>query len=250
MLSEVVNALYLTYLATEYNNLSSSGNSNTSSGRKAYSAYNHNYNDDVRSTNLGVAVNTNQRIRIITMVVVIWNMFDYISGFGDLIHQFFDFIFLYHIPRIVFVATSYIVTLYYDCYFAVRRHIHQQQQQEQQQVGDNQPITKESLLLLSSILSWKSFLPRIFRYFIRTLPIYPIMAVLISFIFLFVITIFEILHISTDILNAPIYYGTLYGPFSYIYYHVKHDIISEQNRTTISFLPHHRVHPTITTTLV
>jgi hypothetical protein len=247
MLSEVVNALYITYLATEYNVLSNYNGRKSRSGRSAHSdGHHYNNNNTIHDgTNVGLG-NTNKRILMITIVVVIWNLFDYISGFGDLIHHLLDIIFLYHIPRIVLVATSYILTLYYDCYFAVQRHI----QMHQPQVGGDHHhrcmVTKESV----SILTWKKFLPRIFRYFIRILPIYPIMAVLISFIFLFVISIFEILHVSTDILNAPIYYGTLYGPFSYIYYHVKHDIIAEQSQSTESFLPQHCNQPTVKATLV
>ena len=259
MLSEVVNALYITYLATEYNLLNSNSSSTGirsrstgSNGRRRSSQYPAAPHNESRSNSTGGIDdnhngigNTNQRIIFITIAVVIWNMFDYISGFGDLIHHFLDIIFLYHIPRIIFVASSYVITLYYDCYFAVQRQV----QQQLQYVDGKSTGTKESVS--SSVLTWKNFLPRIFRYFIRILPIYPIMAVLISFIFLFVISIFELLHISTDILNAPIYYGTLYGPFSYIYYHVKHDIITEQHQSTTSFLPHHhhRVHPTLTSTL-
>ena len=244
MLSEVVNALYITYVATEYN-LISNGNKRSSSGRRSHSTYN---NDEFQSEgSFRIAIgNANRRLLIVTIAVVVWNMFDYVSGFGDILHHLFDIIFLYHIPRIVFVATSYILALYYDCYFAVRRNI--LHQHHQQYLDGTRPITKESLILLSSILSWKNFLPRIFRYFLRILPIYPIMAVVISFIFLFVISIFEILHISTDILNAPIYYGTLYGPFSYIYYHVKHDILSEQSRATPTFLPSHCAQATHTST--
>ena len=259
MLSEVVNALYITYLATEYNLLNSNSSSTGirsrstgSNGRRRSSQYPAAPHNESRSNSTGGMDDnhngicyTNQRIIFITIAVVIWNMFDYISGFGDLIHHFLDIIFLYHIPRIIFVASSYVITLYYDCYFAVQRQV----QQQLQYVDGKSTGTKESVS--SSVLTWKNFLPRIFRYFIRILPIYPIMAVLISFIFLFVISIFELLHISTDILNAPIYYGTLYGPFSYIYYHVKHDIITEQHQSTTSFLPHHhhRVHPTLTSTL-
>ena len=239
MFSEVVNALYLTYLATEYNidtNLHSIKKSRRSSARSDHQHHHHHELQPPPQTITTVGIGRHRRLGVTTIVVILWNMLDYISGFGDFVHHFLDIIFLYHIPRIALVAVFYIVTLYYDCRGAVPRH--------------NTPPHVPPPPPMASILSWKTFLPRVFRYFLRILPIYPIMAVLISFIFLFVITIFEMLNLSTDILNAPIYYGTLYGPFSYIYYHVKQDIITEHSQSNTSFLPQHTVHATVSTTLV
>jgi hypothetical protein len=53
------------------------------------------------------------------------------------------------------------------------------------------------------------------------IPVYPFIAVIISFIFLFVITAFEQLHLQTAVLNGPIYYFTLYGPLMLTYWDVK-----------------------------
>jgi hypothetical protein len=80
-----------------------------------------------------------------------------------------------------------------------------------------------------------SFLRQVAIAFLRILPVYPFLAVLISFVFLFVISAFEALHLPLEILNMPIYYGTLYGPFSYIYYNVKRRVIeSTQSLPTTS----------------
>lgn len=97
--------------------------------------------------------------------------------------------------RIVMATTAYVVALYVDC--------------------------KRT----ASSLELGSFLTQVALAFLKVLPIYPLLAILISFIFLFVISIFETLHLSLELLNMPIYYGTLYGPFSYIYYIVKRQVL-------------------------
>ncbi|CAJ1934380.1 unnamed protein product [Cylindrotheca closterium] len=97
--------------------------------------------------------------------------------------------------RILLAATAYVFALYVDC--------------------------KRKL----PSLELSSFLRQVAMAFLKVLPIYPFLAVLISFVFLFVISIFETLHLPLELLNMPIYYGTLYGPFSYIYYIVKRQVI-------------------------
>ena len=62
--------------------------------------------------------------------------------------------------------------------------------------------------------------------FLKILPAYPFLAVLISFVFLFVIDLWEhVFHLPLEWLNNPIYYGTLYGPFAYTYVHVKREVL-------------------------
>lgn len=90
-----------------------------------------------------------------------------------------------HVPRIIVAISSFFLTLYWDC----RRN--------------NQAAT--------TTWSDQYFLKLLVQSFCRLLPIYPFLAVIISFGFLFVITIFERLHLPMEILNMPIYYGTLYG---------------------------------------
>jgi hypothetical protein len=51
------------------------------------------------------------------------------------------------------------------------------------------------------------------------------LAVLISFIFMFVISIWDFLKLPEEWLQWPIYYGTLYGPFVYVYCTVKRQVL-------------------------
>jgi hypothetical protein len=260
MLSEVINALYVTYIATEYHSKSDVSFSKSTQRQRQRQRRLHNGDpqqaqaqtqpqESTTTTgstyyywdNIPGDADRRKRVLMVTIIVVIWNIIDSMSGFGNIVHEMLDMMLLYHIPRILFVISSYIIALYYDCYVTLVRQL------QQLHSNNAQPIDKE-LLTTSSVLPWKNFLPRILRYFLRIVPIYPIMAVLISFLFLFVISLFEMVGLSTDILNLPIYYGTLYGPFSYIYYHVKHDIVSEQATQTTSVHSVYDFHPTTTST--
>ena len=89
-----------------------------------------------------------------------------------------------HAPKIIFAAIGYILALRFDCHRISPRQ-----------------------------LTWNTFLVKVCVAFVYVLPVYPALAVLISFGFLLVINIFEMLHLNEDILNWPIYYGTLYGPY-------------------------------------
>ena len=175
MISEVANALCITYVATEYI-LASDG---TSSSRSR----NHNPWWHSRS-NLVVAV-----------VVVIVNVLDRITGAAVLANELFQGIL--HAPRVVFAALAYVVALYVDCH--------------------------RSLPTLNA----STFLRHVGAAFCRVAPAYPILAVMISFIFMFVISAFEALHLPLELLNGPIYYCTLYGPFSVIYLQVKRRLLQD-----------------------
>mmetsp|Transcript_25381 Transcript_25381/g.76223 ORF Transcript_25381/g.76223 Transcript_25381/m.76223 type:complete len:251 (+) Transcript_25381:148-900(+) len=59
-------------------------------------------------------------------------------------------------------------------------------------------------------------------------PLYPMMAIGISLIFLVAITVFERLDIPTSYLNMPIYYGCLYGPFASVYIVAKKHILARR----------------------
>ena len=71
------------------------------------------------------------------------------------------------------------------------------------------------------------FIRQLLQSFCRLLPVYPFLAVLISFGFLFLITTFETLHLPLEILNMPIYYGTLYGPLGLMYWDVKKCVVRD-----------------------
>ena len=60
----------------------------------------------------------------------------------------------------------------------------------------------------------------------RLIPLFPVLSIMLAFVFLQVGELCEHLLGMSDasisaLLNQPIYYGVLYGPFSYVYVHVK-----------------------------
>jgi hypothetical protein len=208
MISEVSNALLLTYFATEYllvtNNSPNHGKADTS-------------------------LLLSRRNIVTVLVVALVNVLDRMSGLAlfanELLQGFL------HVPRILFAAAAYVMALYVDC----RR--------------------------VAVSLSILSFLRAVGTAFFYILPVYPFMAVLISFVFLFVIRLFELLHlpvssetnkqqttchgrtcvsffaqprysvfllVQLEWLNAPIYYGCIYGPFSFVYFRVKQRIVLDR----------------------
>ena len=178
MLSEVVNALLVTYVATEIQ-LADPGTSRV---------------HDVLQSKLtqaltiaAVLVNLSVRLHI------------HVSGSALLSAANSAVSFASHAPKVVFAAVAYVVALYFDC----------KRSKKDLAAGD--------------------FLKRVGIQFCRVAPVYPFLAVMISFVFLFIISAFEALHLPLEILNMPIYYGTLYGPFSWIYYMVKKRIVASSS---------------------
>jgi len=55
-------------------------------------------------------------------------------------------------------------------------------------------------------------------------PIFPWVAIIISFFFFLAVSVLDFVGLPVDFLNWPIYYGTLYGPFSLVYMRVKRRI--------------------------
>jgi hypothetical protein len=133
--------------------------------------------------------------QVVLFATILINVFDRVTGayalFQELIDEFL------HLPKVIFAAVLYIITLYVDC---LRIH----------------PDLQLHLYLL-----------RVGMAFLKVAPLYPFLAVLISFGFLFVISAFEALRLPLEWLNMPIYYGTLYGPFSLVYFNVKRAVIQE-----------------------
>jgi len=115
----------------------------------------------------------------------------------------------FHIPRIFVALFSFLLALYWDC-----RHKYKYNSRHQ-----------------SSPAPWSNgyFFRQLLQSFCRLLPIYPFLAVVISFGFLFVISAFEKLHLPLQILNMPIYYGTLYGPLMMMYWDVKKTVARSGN---------------------
>ena len=190
MITELVNSIFITYLASEY---SLSNKSGTLSRPELF-------------------LQQRSRVGTVGAAVLTINVLDSITGIGGLVHLALNR--FLRLPKVALAAGAYVVALYYDCQWTLVRR------------------------KCNPLRFRHEFCPRVMRAFVRILPIYPILAVLLSFIFLFVITAFEFLQLSTEILNWPIYYGTLYGPFSYIYWTVKSKVLLEfQNTIPISINP-------------
>lgn len=175
MLLEAVNSVFITFLATEYLLLV----------------------DDRITLYQFFSQQQQQRSRPLQYTiagVILINIFVSFHTIGaslvEWIHvklsQFF------HVPRIIVAISSFFLTLYWDC----RRNNH------------GNTIANATI---TTTWSDQYFLKLLVQSFCRLLPIYPFLAVIISFGFLLVITIFERLRLPLEILNMPIYYGTLYG---------------------------------------
>jgi hypothetical protein len=173
MISEVSNALLLTYFATEYLLVTN----NSPNGK---------------DTSLLLS----RRNIVTVLVVALVNILDRLSGLAPFANELLQG--FLHLPRILFAAAAYVIALYLDC----RR--------------------------VAVSLSFLYFLRAVGTAFLYILPVYPFMAVLISFVFLFVIRLFELLHLPLEWLNAPIYYGCIYGPFSMVYFRVKQRIVHDR----------------------
>lgn len=135
--------------------------------------------------------------QVFLAVVIVVNVVDRVIGAGSLLKDFFER--LLHAPKIILAAVLYIAVLYVDCL----RHA-------------------------PNNLTPKRFMGRVGIEFLKILPLYPFLAVLISCVFMFIISFCEHLHLPLDWLNWPIYYGTLYGPFSLVYFQVKSKIVEEE----------------------
>ena len=111
---------------------------------------------------------------------------------------------LLHAPKIILAAVLYMVVLYVDCLRHGHGHGH----------GHGQ-------------LTVRRFLGCVSLHFIKILPLYPLLVILISCGFMFFISALEHLNVPLEWLNWPLYYGTLYGPFSLVYFQVKAKIVEE-----------------------
>jgi hypothetical protein len=183
MISEVLNTLFLTYLATEYLIANDAGVRRPNWQKRLFRLHN----------------------LYAFLVVALLNLLDRLTGAATFANSLLQGFF--HLPKILFAAICYVLTLYLDC-----------------------KRVSSGLALCSD------FLPRVGWTFLRVLPAYPFLAVLISFGFLFVINIFEFLHLPLELLNWPIYYGTLYGPFSFVYWKVKQRVVDDRNTLPSTFV--------------
>jgi hypothetical protein len=184
MISEAVNALFLTYLVSEY--LAETNHDGGPMGRRDWTRRFRQRH--VAGCGLAVlAVNLVERNATVAAPIL-----------KASVQRFL------HLPKVVLIMALYVVALYADC----RRSC-------------------PSLRL-------NEFAKRIGVAFCHLLPVYPLLAIAISFGFLLLINLFEFLRLPLELLNWPIYYGTLYGPFSLIYWDVKRRILDEKVSLPVS----------------
>jgi hypothetical protein len=176
MISEVLNALFLTYVATEY--------------QLSTAACHREYQQPP-------SLLCRPHILAGFAVVLIINVLDRVSGAAvianEVIHR------CLHVPKILLVILTYSIGLYIDC----RR--------------------------IQPTIHTCTFLQALLAAFLQTLPLYPLLAIAISFGFLILINLFQFLQLRLELLNMPIYYGTLYGPFSLVYFKVKRRVLEERS---------------------
>jgi hypothetical protein len=179
MISEVVNSLFLTYLASEY-----------------LVAEDHPSVQRNKSRTAPRNVLTKRTLPLAAVVLLV-NALDHLAGAKlDFVYRLFQS--FMHLPKVLFAASAYVCALFVDIFY----------------------VQKVPLLM-------STYLRKVGWAFCKILPAYPLMAVLMSFVFLFVINIWEALHLPMEWLNAPIYYGTLYGPFAWVYVYVKRQVCEE-----------------------
>jgi len=238
MISEIANTLFFTYLASEryiVSSPTSSSSSGSSRTRRTISG-----NDNINNNNNNEICDSNTNCNILgslTCLVVIANLLDYhylnlptlfeimsnrtktINNI-NIIHSYY-----FAVPmKVCSAATSYVLALYVD--------IHRQRNNKRKHTANK---------IRKKIIPFKSvFLPKVGWTFMKILPAYPFLAVLISFIFLFVVDLWEyIFHLPLEWLNKPIYYGTLYGPFAAVYVYVKKEMLvtfsRDDNREQVKY---------------
>ena len=234
MISEVCNAIVLTYLASEY---LISEQQHTQDGG-SYSKRSSSSSAAAVGASRFQQYQQRQRIKTTLMfvvpIIIVINILDRVSGAMETMNQLLDG--FLHLPRAIFAATLYIIALYVDVTILNRK------------VTSTATTTTPATTTIDGVASTSSsttpiqvplkfFLKQVLVAFMYILPAYPFMAVVISFVFMFVINIFEALNLPLEYLNAPIYYGTLYGPFAWVYVHVKQKIIIQYYNNQYYSLP-------------
>lgn len=74
-------------------------------------------------------------------------------------------------------------------------------------------------------LTFLGFMPHVIRGLKWVLPVFPFLMVAFSLFFFLLVCLCEAVKIDPHFLNYPIYYGTLYGPFSLVYWNVKKEML-------------------------
>ena len=199
MIIELINSLFVTFVATECLLVSTNNNTRTST------FYSTNPQSKVRIGQFQFS----RSLQILTIIVSLINIFVHFHDRGVALSKWIqDNARFSRATRIVSAIAAFLLSLWCDC----RRIANASASKNSMDDTNNKAPTKWSN---------KHFLVLLVKSFCRILPIYPFAAVVISFICLFIITLFEDLKIGTAILNWPIYYCTLYGPLMLLYWDVK-----------------------------
>ena len=218
MILEAVNSVFLTFVVTEY--LLIEDDTNKSEGQTPTN-YQNNYCDEQSSGHHLTHILHRLKITFLSRhskftqcmfgVVGCINLFVrfHVSGAALSTWLHLKIEQLFHIPRIVIAIASFLTALYFDCRRKNASTINKTSNNISGTPNDNK--------------GWSNavFFRQLTQSFCILLPVYPFLAVIISFGFLFVVSLFEKLNLPLEILNMPIYYGTLYGPLSYLYWDVK-----------------------------
>jgi hypothetical protein len=199
MISELLNSLFLTYLASEY--LVVQDDAGPSPSRRRLS---------LLTTSLQQKLTA-----ILAGTVLVVNIVDRMVGVTKWIHVGISFLNIFSWPfKILLAASFYVGGLYLDIN---RKSLFARRRSPNSDSSDDDFSKRMPF--------WSIFLPKVGWAFCKVLPAYPFLAVTISICFMFVINLWDFLHLPEEWLNAPIYYGTLYGPFAYTYMHVKQQVL-------------------------
>ena len=196
--TEIFNALLITYVATEYSlSASASASASACSKKEKNSGF-------ISIAKTFLSARHNQIILLIMLAVNLVDRLLLLTESGSVTAAFLKRSFerLLHAPKIMLAAVLYVVVLYIDCLRHTRTR------------------TRTRLTL-------KRFVGHVGVEFVKILPLYPLLVILISCGFMFLISALEHLHLPLEWLNWPLYYGTLYGPFSLVYFQVKAKIVEE-----------------------
>ncbi|KAL3907917.1 MAG: hypothetical protein SGILL_008680 [Bacillariaceae sp.] len=206
MLSEILNSLFLTYLASEYL-VAQDGNARAQPRRRL----------SILTSSL------KQRLTVIMGgIVLVVNVVDRVVGVTEWMHSAMEFLHVFSWPfKVLLAAAMYVGGLYLDINRKVLCGRRRRRPDNSSSDEDDDDDSKRA----SQRMPCSIFLPKVGWAFCKVLPAYPFLAVTISVCFMFVINLWDFLKLPEEWLNAPIYYGTLYGPFAYTYVHVKQQVL-------------------------
>jgi hypothetical protein len=238
MISEIANSLFLTYLASEYLVSSPLPPSSSSSSTRSRTIQRADRDSGCIGPKNPLDKDNYIVLGFLTFLVGIANLLDhhyYLSLFWGyattivpknlprLVPRIIpsDYLASYYLvipAKLSLAATSYVLALYVDIH---RDRTNGNGKENSRSNNNNKNIKTKMKMPFRSV-----FLPKVGWAFAKILPAYPFLAVLISFVFLFVVDLWEyVFHLPLEWLNNPIYYGTLYGPFAYTYVHVKREVL-------------------------